>query len=73
MVALAGGNSADDWTGCPTVLVMGCGPNVEVKGTAEDAGCSWENAEETHESTRMVARVSFIFVLSSGCSPPPAI
>lgn len=69
IVALAEGNSADDWTCCPTVVVKGCGPNVEVKGTAEDAACSWENAGETHnESTRMAARVNFIFVLSSDCS-----
>ena len=69
MVALAEGNSADDWTCCPTVVVKGCGPNVEVKGTAEDAACSWENAGETHnESTRMAARVNFTFVLSSDCS-----
>src|SRR5262249_44692247 len=40
---------------------MGCGPNVEVKGTAEDVGCSWEYAGETHkESTRMAARVATV-------------
>ena len=69
VVALTEGNSADDTACCPTVLVEGCGPNVWVKGTAEDAACSWENAGETHkESIRMAARVSFTFVLSSSCS-----
>jgi len=81
MVALAGGNSADDWVCCATVAVKGCGPTVVVKGMAEDPPCSWANAEDADkDSTRMAARVNFIFVLSSGCStcaivpsPPPAI
>ena len=65
MVALVEGNSADDWTCCPTVVVKGCGPNVEVKGTAEDAACSWENDGEAYkESIRMAAGVNFIFFLS---------
>jgi hypothetical protein len=69
MVALAGRDSADDVSCCPTVVVKGCGPSVVVKGTAEDAACSWENAGKTYkDSTRMAARVSFIFVLSCGCS-----
>src|SRR6516162_11890240 len=67
MVAVTGGNSAEDtWGCCPT---KGFGPTVVVKGTAEDPVCSWENAGETYkESIRMAVRVSFIFVLSSGCS-----
>jgi hypothetical protein len=69
MVALAGGNSADDWVCCATVAVKGCGPTVVVKGMAEDPPCSWANAEDADkDSTRMAARVNFIFVLSSGCS-----
>src|SRR5258706_2432332 len=69
MVALAGGNSADDWVCCATVAVKGCGPTVVVKGMAEDPPCSWANAGDADkDSTRMAARVNFIFVLSSGCS-----
>jgi hypothetical protein len=75
MVAVTGADSAaDDWTGCPT---KGSGPTVVVKGTAEDPVCSWENAGETYkDSTRMAARVSFMFVLSSGgstCALAPAL
>src|SRR5260370_14817358 len=78
MVALAGGNSADDWVCCATVAVEGCGPTVVVKGMAEDPPCSWANAGDSDkDSTRMAASVNFIFVLSSGCStcgivPSPA-
>src|SRR5260221_9542240 len=69
MVALAGGNSADDWVCCATVALKGCGPTVVVKGMAEDPPCSWANAEDAvKDSTRMAARVNFIFVFSSGCS-----
>src|SRR5260370_10121094 len=69
MVDGAGGNSADDWVCCATVAVKGCGPTVVVKGMAEDPPCSWANAGDADkDSTRMAARVNFIFVLSSGCS-----
>src|SRR5260370_19096169 len=69
LVALAGGNRGDDWVCCAAVAVKGCGPTVVVKGMAEDPPCSWANAEDADkDSTRMAARVNFIFVLSSGCS-----
>src|SRR5258707_14248173 len=69
MVALAGGKSADDWGCCATVAVKGCGPTVVGKGVAEDPPCSWANAGDAgKDSTRVAARVNFIFGPSSCCS-----